>query len=287
MKYSAAEFINLLDENSVEAMIWDERISPVITTDDIKKRVYAEMGWTKEGTSLGSFKRTKPDGTHTEKGFGRFWRKRLAVLMIVLLIAAVPGYALMRGKLNISSVVTDENRYLVGTQTEDEYYIIIDDDGTCTDSFGNKGTVEEIISLNELPYTSDIVKEIDDPVIKPSSFAEIRSERHFGRSYAYPPIILVNNSPCILTDDNGEGWYLDEGDTINVEITEDKIVGLRKQNMIIGCIQDGVLKSGVQLKEISDGYKLTAKDSGTYYIYLLSASSDYLTLEGISVNVVR
>ena len=286
MKYSAAEFINLLDENAVETMIWDERISPDITIDDIKKRVYAEMGWTEDGTSFRFLKRTKSDNTHTAKRFGSLWRKRLAVLMMVLVIAAVPGYALMKGKLNISSVVTDENRYLVGTQAEDDYYIIIDDDGTCTDSFGNKGTVEDIISLNELPYVSDIVKEIDDPVIKPSSFTEIRGERHFGRSNVYPPTILVNNSICILTDETGEGWYLDKGDTVNVEITEDNIVGQRKQNMIIGCIQDGVLKPGVQLKDISDGYKLTANVSGIYYIYLLSASSDYLTLESISVRVV-
>ena len=96
-------------------------------------------------------------------------------------------------------------------------------------------------------------------------------------------MILINNSVCILTNNAGDGWNLNKGESLKVKIIKEDAGSARKRNLVVGYIQDGVLKRGEALN--CDEYEcvFTAEAAGEYYIYLLSASSDYLTLEGLNI----
>lgn len=273
MTYSFGDIIDLLDENDVERLIWDEKKTEGISIDRVCLLVHdkiSERAFSNENKSVAI--RVKS-----------VWRIRFVAVMVALAIAAVPCYALIVGKLNRSSLLNDENKFFVGRQVNEDYYIIIDEDGHSRDSLGNEGSLEDILSINKLSDDSEIINEIEDPVLDPSSYVEFTGENEYKNGIKYPAMILINNSLCILTNDKGGGWDLDRGDSLKVNITKRDSDNARKQNLIVGYIQDGVLKKGEVFNNNKCEYVFTAETSGEYYFYLLSASSDYLTLEGARI----
>ena len=283
MTYNMTDLFSRLDESAIEAMIWNEEKTAIVPLDKLKKHVREGINIESEN-DRGIFLRTRNhNNTHNTPGFGMKWRARLIVCFLIIAMAAIPVYALVNYRLNKSAAVDEENCYLIGSQIEEDYYIIIDENGNCTDSYGNKGSFEELMSLNDLSDTSRVVTDIENPDNKPSSFVEIKSKKHSGNNYAYPQLILVNNSVCILTDNDGKGWDLKEGDSITVEVSKDSAGRSLKQNLLVGYIQDGTLKDGELIKENTGTYTIKANAAGTYYIYLLSASSDYLTVNKLSI----
>jgi hypothetical protein len=72
---------------------------------------------------------------------------------------------------------------------------------------------------------------------------------------------------------------LSKGDTLEFNFEKYKSRVVNQQNLIIGYIKDGVMYEGEAYQQLSDSYVLEAQDKGEYFLYLLSASSDYLTLK--------
>ena len=91
--------------------------------------------------------------------------------------------------------------------------------------------------------------------------------------------MLVNNSACILTKEDGTGFHLKKGDKIEYNFEKYKSKVVEQQTLIIGYVKDGVMYQGETYNDLKDSYTLVAQDDGDYFIYLLSASSDYLTLK--------
>ncbi|MBP3758835.1 MAG: hypothetical protein J6I83_03215 [Firmicutes bacterium] len=272
MTYSIVDIIDMFDESAVEELIWEEEKPETISFERVKALVH-------DGICGNSSYNKKRDNIRVKGA----WRLRLIAALVALAVAAVPCYALIGGKLSRSAVINDGNKYFVGSQVDDDYYIIIDEDGNYRDSHGNEGSLEDIISKNELHKDSEKVKEIEDNVLNPASYVEIAGEKGSDGSVRYPAIILINNSVCILTNNAGDGWNLDKGESLKVKIIKEDAGSARKRNMIVGYIQDGVLKKGEALNSDECECVFTAEVAGEYYIYLLSASSDYLTLEGLNI----
>lgn len=280
------DIFSLLDESTIEAMAWDEEKTVIISLDKLKKHVRNGI-YNENEKKRAMVPKLLYNSTHNTPIYGMKWRARLIVILIIIAIAAVPVYALVNYRLHKSSIVDEENCYLIGSQIEEDYYIIMDENGECTDSLGNKGSLEDMISLSDLPNKSRIVTNVENTDIKPSSYVEIKYKKHSGNIYTYPRLILVNNSVCILTGNDGKGWDLNEGESITVEISKESAKRSLKQNLLVGYIQDGTLKDGKSIKENSGSYTVKADAAGTYYIYLLSASSDYLTVNSLSIEVVQ
>lgn len=272
MTYSIVDIMDMIDESAVEELIWEEEKPETISFDRVKALVHDGI--------CGNPSYNKKRNNIRVKGA---WRLRLIAALVALAIAAVPCYALIGGKLSRSAVINDGNKYFVGSQVDDDYYIIIDEDGNYRDSHGNEGSLEDIISKNELHKDSEKVKEIEDNVLNPASYVEIAGEKGSDGSVKYPAMILINNSVCILTNNAEDGWNLDKGESLKVKIIKEDAGSARKRNMIVGYIQDGVLKKGEALNSDECECVFTAEATGEYYIYLLSASSDYLTLEGLNI----
>ena len=272
MTYNIVDIMDMIDESAVEELIWEEEKPETISFERVKALVH-------DGICGNPSYNKKRDNIRVKGA----WRLRLIAVLVALAVAAVPCYALISGKLSRSAVLNDENKYFVGSQVDDDYYIIIDEDGNYRDSHGNEGSLEEIISKNELHKDSEKVKEIEDNVLNPASYVEIAGEKGSDGSVRYPAIILINNSVCILTNNAGDGWNLDKGESLKVKIIKEDAGSARKRNMIVGYIQDGVLKKGEALNSDECECVFTAEVAGEYYIYLLSASSDYLTLEGLNI----
>ena len=264
-KMNLREAILHLDENIVEEICWNDSNSVSVSVNKIKKNVHRKL-----------------------LGRKMFPRMKLAVAVCCLLIMIIPCYAMVNLNLDEAAIVNDENRHLIGTESKESYYIIIDKDGMARDSQGNYGTLEEVLAMNyKEPEKSRLVKSIEDETLMPKSYLETHPKKQWVNKFFYPEIIMVNSSAFILTKSEGEGWNLDVGDCITYKFEKAKSAVIKNQTMIIGYIHNGVLKTGNINRDIAGEYSLTVTEKGIYYIWALSASSDYQTVTKHSVKIDR
>ena len=94
---------------------------------------------------------------------------------------------------------------------QDEYYIIYSD-GQYIDSEGNPIALEELDDLQKEIVLNRIIREIRQTNFYPSSIVEIRQTDYKNGKHFFPELILVNDSVCILTGEDGQGWTLESGD---------------------------------------------------------------------------
>lgn len=264
-KISLNEAIIDLDESLVEAICWNKNNTVSISAHTIKKRVHNKIFIKKQKKII---------------------NLKVALIVSCLLVLSIPCYAALNMFLDKSTIVDDKNRALIGTEITSDYYIILDENGVYSDSYGNTGSLEDILKANsKIQGQSRIVKSNEDSTITPSSYVEIPFKTQKMNKYIYPEVIMVNNSACIFTLENGKGWTLNKGDSITYKYKKAEVENVDKQTMIIGYIQDNTLKTGEVKRDIEGSYTFTANEKGTYYIYIISASSDYQTIIEESLEV--
>lgn len=61
----------------------------------------------------------------------------------------------------------------------------------------------------------------------------------------------------------------------------------RNQALVIGYIKDGVMYDGESFGSLSGSYELKVREGGEYNLYIISATSDYLTLKQGTINLSK
>ena len=87
------------------------------------------------------------------------------------------------------------------------------------------------------------------PNFIPSSIVEIPTDKS-DEMYIIPEIILINNSLCVLSQDNGKGWELTDKDNIVISFDKYKSDITVSQDLIIGYVKDGIMYEGEVLSLI-------------------------------------
>lgn len=204
------------------------------------------------------------------------------IVTVVSVFLCMPVYAAISHLLT-SALIDDSNRHLIGTETNDRSYIILKD-GVYTNEKGKVVDIEELAkSSSEFPE-SRIVKSSLMPNFIPSSIVEIPTDKS-DEMYIIPEIILINNSLCVLTQDNGKGWELTDKDNIVISFDKYKSDITVSQDLIIGYVKDGIMYEGEVFDELSGKYSFSPDEKGEYFFYLLSGSSDYLSLKSGNLEV--
>ena len=62
---------------------------------------------------------------------------------------------------------------------------------------------------------------------------------------------------------------------------------VQKQTFVIGYIRDGIMYEGESMRNIVGSYTLTIKEDGEYNLYIISSTSDYLTIKQGIINHER
>lgn len=186
-------------------------------------------------------------------------------ILIIIILLFVFNFANLGKKgpdserpLTSSQLVTKNNRELIGKS------VTINGDHVNTNT--------------KVEHKSEIINEYDSNMYY-DNVTEIAVKSNSENEYTTPEIILINGAPCIFTKDDGSGWSLSKGDVISFEFEKYPSEIIDEQVLVIGYIHDGKLYSGESFGELNGEYKLEVKGDGEYYIYLTSASSDYLTLK--------
>ena len=207
------------------------------------------------------------------------WFRKVAVVMIMFVTvisagavtnAATDGKVIeFLGGLFGAVVVNDEIRELVGKEIVDNNVTIV------------RGEDEEHISVdsvelaNQLIKQSHIVEAFDEGISLPVSMHEFEVSGE-----KVPEVIMTNGVAAVFHQKNYEGWKCQAGDRLVFDFRKYKSGATDNQTLIVGYIRDGVMyHSENTFAKLSGRYELEIKEDGEYYIYIISATSDYLTLQ--------
>ena len=201
----------------------------------------------------------------------------LIAAVLVLTVAAI-SFAdenEFRGQL-----ITDENRHLVGKETmaDADAILIIDKDGNIVSG------KEPIPPTKEVWEKSTVVKRVKGDLI-PSSVTEIAVKKE-GDVYITPEIITWNADVVILTKEDGNGWELEKGQSLilDVDLYPSEGFGKKGQIVVFYKIYNGTFFSEDRDSErsIEKHYEIKANRKGEYYIAFGNNSSDSISFkEGV------
>lgn len=258
MKILITDIIQDIDEDIIERMIWGEDDKVKFSKLKLKWRIMKKL--------------------NKEKFMYKRLVQTVCLTLFVCLLVPVTARAAIHLIRMQSAIVDDSNRNLIGTEIIDKNYIIYKN-GTYTNARGEVIDLDKLINDQEGVPENRIINEIQIDNYTPSSIVEVIVDKTGENAYSSPEIILVNNSVSVLSKEDGSGWILDKGDTLEYKFEKYKSSVVDKQNLIVGYVKDGVMYQGETYQQLSDSYVLKAQDKGEYFIYLLSASSDYLTVK--------
>lgn len=183
----------------------------------------------------------------------------LAVMTSIIAVAHNYGAAL----------IDDTNRDLVGKASPMTVHITSADE-----------EIKSETNSTEIWDTTALVKSYENVVIIPNSITEFAVSGDSGQ-YITPEIIFNNNDLVIFVHEDGSGWKLKQGETLVFQAQEYKSELHREKGQRISYfyIRDGVILKGNGQTGLNQNYELTAEKAGEYYICLLNASSDAISLK--------
>ena len=203
------------------------------------------------------------------------WLSNIVAAIAVIIILFTTGgivNAATEGKLAQwinelcgAKLITTENEGLIGKEIIDDSALeIIRSEEK---DIGNEG--ESAIT------ESHIIKGVaDDSIVLPSSISEFKVEKGVT-----PEIIMTNGSMAVFYLEDYAGWNCKTGDTLTFSFEKYESEVVPDQALVIGYIKDGVLYEGESFESLSGSYELEIREEGEYNLYIISATSDYLTLK--------
>ena len=130
---------------------------------------------------------------------------------------------------------------------------------------------------------SHIIKSVaDDNIVLPLSVSEFKVEND-----TTPEIIMTNGSMAVFYLEDYAGWNCKAGDILTFSFEKYESDAVSNQALVIGYIKDGVMYDGESFGSLSGSYELKVREGGEYNLYIISATSDYLTLKQGTINLSK
>lgn len=171
--------------------------------------------------------------------------------------------------LSHAELINDKNKSLIGTE--------VNDDSVLKE---NKNTSNNE-STTEFPQNTIVKKVANNSILQPTNITNFESTDNSS-----PEVIIPNGSAALFTQENSKGWKCKVGDKLTYEFKKYKSDVNNEQTMIIGYVLNGELHPGEEVKRLEGTYTLDIKENGDYYIYIINASSDYITLKEGSISII-
>ena len=229
--------------------------------------------------------REKIKGTesHKKRAHKNTFRLRLLIAAVILLSLSGIAFAAYQYELfrDGAALITDENRDLVGKEMHNLTASVYDKDGNLVSGPGlaPEPTLEAVIIKDIEPAAGT-----NEPFPLPHSVTHFAVKEN-GNSCTTPEIIFDNGVMVIFTKEDGSGWHLKKGETLVFESTEypseiNAVTPDKGQCVGFYYVFNNTLmrKSDTSLRELDLKYELTAEQDGEYYICLIGASSDPISL---------
>lgn len=200
-------------------------------------------------------------------GIENFIMKKIIALIICIGFICIGCTQNSQYQMNGAQYITEENKGLIGTETiysKNNNYLKLTNEQYTLESNHVIKNIDAEIALDSAPISEFIVKKEND-------------------KYITPEIIGANGSISVFTKEDGSGWTLSKGEELTINFNKYKSKIVEEQNIIIGYVLNGKMIKGKTFKDLSGSYKLTADESGEYYIYIVNSSSEYVAFKEGSI----
>lgn len=157
--------------------------------------------------------------------------------------------------LSDSQFINKHNRYLIGE--------------TLSALTNNNTSIKE---------KNNLIDSVENGASFPGKLYSFSSNEINDNFYSIPEIIMINGSVNVITNSDDSAWEFRQKDLITLKF-EKYESEIENQNLIIGIIQDGVLRKGESYRDLEGEYTYEVLQDGEYYIYLLNGSSDPISLK--------
>lgn len=214
------------------------------------------------------------------------WMAHIAAAIIVIVLVFTTGSiinAATNGRviqwinqLFGVEIVTNENRALIGKEVNDNSVSEV----TFHEDYGEN--VIKQINKNSADGNCIVKGVANKNIILPSSISEFEVKKG-----VIPEIIMSNGSMAIFYVGDYKGWECKEGDTLTFSYEKYKSETVHNQTLVIGYIRNGIMYEGECIKDIAGSYTFTIREEGEYNLYIISATSDYLTIKQSTISCDR
>lgn len=200
-------------------------------------------------------------------------RKSLILFVILLFLIGIVvvgiNYEKPADENFTALIINEENRKLIGTEVSGGTPTILP---SSEDSKGKNEMIDATSILKDFSFCDD--------AIEPTSVTKFPTTG--GKT---PEVIFTNGACIVFTKEKGEGWECKPGDTLSFSFEKYPSNVVDDQALIIGCIQNRTFKSGEIFTELSGSYYTEVQEGGEYFIYVISATSDYLAMKEGEITV--
>ena len=176
-----------------------------------------------------------------------------------------------------AQVVNDENRAFIGKE------VIVDINDVVIVNPEEEEKIAESGNKELVLRNSHIVKCIDSEMVQPLSIDEFSVIDGM-----IPEVIMTNGAAVIFYHGNYKGWKCDVGDKLIFDFSRYESEVVEEQALVLGYVLDGVMYNSEEVFRKVDGRcEFSIESAGEYYIYVISAASDYLTLREGEIKVEK
>ncbi len=165
-----------------------------------------------------------------------------------------------------AQIIDDDNSDLIGTAVQDYSNNI--------NNGSNDSIKDNCDVVTGLPHNTIIQSLADDSITPPSSITLFSTEN--GNT---PEVIMMNGSAVVFACDGENGWKCGDDEILIFDFEKYDSEVTDNQILIVGYILDGVMYPGEEFSDIKGSYSLKLEKGGEYYVYIISATSDYLSLK--------
>lgn len=225
--------------------------------------------------------------TFLKRKRGMKYRSLVASFVVAILTTVTTGVVVnaatdgkivdMMTKWFGAQVVNDENRAFIGKE------VIVDINDVVIVNPEEEEKIAESGNKELVLRNSHIVKCIDSEMVQPSSIDEFPVIDGM-----IPEVIMTNGAAVIFYHGNYKGWKCDVGDKLIFDFSKYESEVVEEQALVLGYVLDGVMYNSEEVFRKVDGrYEFSIESAGEYYIYVISATSDYLTLREGEIKVEK
>lgn len=280
MKMTYSDILGIITDDIVDSLLDDredgylhDNFSPDKTIKSVEKMIAGEVR--KEKRLI--------------KNTGKKKTVLIRFLIAAILITAMSSVCIAVRKRDLvkdggAEEVSEYNKDLIG-KVQRGQALVAASDGSGTDFPVNRrsGSMD-----GDYQWDSRLIEAVPKDVFAPKTIIEFEVSGADGYDVT-PEIIFTNDVMVIFTRENGEGWFLDKGESLTFEAEQYPLEngwnGDGGQWIEYRSIRDGELSpdSYADNKRIQK-FTVTAEEEGEYYISLRCAGTEPITLKEGTIN---
>lgn len=176
--------------------------------------------------------------------------------------------------INSATLIDDENEKFIGKEVHDNNQLK-SSKGFPKDQGAGNSNLEDALK-------NAVVASFADDVVKPMNITNFQTTDNMT-----PEVIIPNGSAATFGQTDSVGWKCDVGDELVYQFEKYPSEAIDQQTLVVGYVLDGVMYPGEKFTELSGEYRFNIEVPGEYFIYVVNAASDPLSLQNGSIDIVK